>query len=137
VTLGVIGSPTGRAGAAVTILVLVGLCAIPAVVFVGFERSLTWFCNYNGRSSRAEPDPEAVLDDCRQSLRRLSREHAMVLVAEHLPAKVSRLRALELAYDDTLARACRALQIEDSTSPIRGAARAQTEAELMVRGFTW
>lgn len=54
------------------------------------------------------------------------------------PAKVARLRATSLAYDDVLVAACRALEVEvPAAPPLRPVDRLAAEAELARHGLTW
>ncbi len=121
-----------------TVVVYLALCFVPALVFAAAFRALEWLAKSDGRPRRRRPveDHAETLDRLRQDLRRLAGQHRQLVDAD-VPAKVSRLTALELAYDDTLREVCRALDVTAPTSAIRAAARAQTEAELMVRGFVW
>lgn len=53
-------------------------------------------------------------------------------------AKVARLRATTLAYDDVLLTACRALQITPPGSPpLQPIERLETEAALAQEGLVW
>jgi hypothetical protein len=54
------------------------------------------------------------------------------------PAKVARLRAASLAYDDVLIAACRALEVPTAErSPLDPLSRLEAEAELSLAGFHW
>jgi hypothetical protein len=54
-------------------------------------------------------------------------------------ARAFRLRAVALAYDDTLLMACRALEVDtgDATSPLPAIRRLEVESELARRGLHW
>jgi hypothetical protein len=111
------------------------LCAVPAVVFRAGAARLR---RRTGAGGHAEPVPPHKDDRERYSkdLRRLAADHERVLVAD-VPAKAARLRALELAYDDTLVHACRALEVEAPPTPFDAITRVQVEADLVTRGLTW
>jgi hypothetical protein len=114
------------------------LCVVPAAVFELFARGLgRWTGHSGGRerrttSSRQQDDRERYGKD----LRRLSADHDRVLTGD-VPAKAARLRALELAYDDTLVHACRALELDAPPTPFDAITRVQVEADLVTHGLTW
>jgi hypothetical protein len=96
---------------------------------------LWWSHGSAPRSRDADPGPslQRLVDD----LRRLEREYVRVERSD-LPARAARLRALNLAYDDTLRACCHALGLaEPSERPLSGVARLRTEAELAQRGLEW
>jgi hypothetical protein len=119
------------------VIAYIAICVVPVSVCVAVRRLVNWWPNRPVRGGRApEVNRDEELDKLRQRLRRLSHEHKELLASD-VAAKVKRLRAIELAYDDTLQEACRAFDVDQPPSPIPAAARAQAEAELMVRGFVW
>jgi hypothetical protein len=69
-------------------------------------------------------------------LRRLDAEHRRVALSD-LPGQGARLRALSLAYDDTLRDCCRALGLEEPSTPLSALDRLQTEAALAQHGVQW
>ena len=72
-------------------------------------------------------------------LRRLGQE-SMRLQADHrVSARAFHLHVAELAYDDTLLMACRALGVETGAvrSPLGGVRRLELEVELARRGLHW
>jgi hypothetical protein len=79
------------------------------------------------------PNLQRLVDD----LRRIEREYVRVERSD-LPARAARLKALNLAYDDTLRACCHALRLpEPSERPLSGVARLRTEAELAQHGLEW
>jgi hypothetical protein len=85
------------------------------------------------RDTAPGPDLRRLVDD----LRRIEREYVRVERSD-LPARAARLRALNLAYDDTLRACCQALRLpEPSERPLSGVARLSTEAELAQHGLEW
>ncbi|MFN2560644.1 MAG: hypothetical protein ABR571_05035 [Jatrophihabitans sp.] len=112
------------------------LCAVPAAVFqAGVGRFTRRTGSSPGRAPTAPPENDAH-ERYRRDLRRLAADHDRVLVAD-VPAKAARLRALELAYDDTLVHACRALEVDAPPAPFDAITRVQVEADLVTHGLTW
>jgi hypothetical protein len=114
------------------------LCAVPAAVFAACARAFDrWTSPSSGRDRprAATPAHEERLRYSKD-LRRLAADHARVMTA-NVPAKAARLRALELAYDDTLVHACRALDLDAPPTPFDALTRVQVEAELVTHGLTW
>lgn len=95
-----------------------------------------WWSHGSAERRRvADPGPSLrrLVDD----LRRIEREYVRVERSD-LPARAARLRALNLAYDDTLRACCHALGLpEPSERPLSGIARLCTEAELAQHGLEW
>ena len=132
-----------------TVLTYAAICVMPVLVFKLCAEALDRWTTHTNRprpaaGTRAEPTarpervPELVneLDGYGCTLRRLAAEHRRLLAGD-LPAKAARLRAVQLAYDDTLRQACRALDIDPPPSPLDPVARIQTEADLAVHGLAW
>jgi hypothetical protein len=72
-----------------------------------------------------------------EDLHRLEHEYIRI-ERSNSPAKAARLRAVNLAYDDTLRECCLALGLpEPGERPLSGLARLQTEAELAQHGLVW
>ncbi|HKF32049.1 MAG TPA: hypothetical protein VKB37_06705 [Jatrophihabitantaceae bacterium] len=119
--------------------VLIGYAAIlvPAAMVWAALKALRWWSE-SAATRRAPvaghgPSLERLVDD----LRRIEREYVRVERSD-LPARAARLRALNLAYDDTLRACCHALQLpEPSERPLSGVARLRTEAELAQHGLEW
>lgn len=88
------------------------------------------------RAERENHDPRDQRARFSKDLRRLAADHDRVLTAD-VPAKAARLRALELAYDDTLVHACRALALDAPPTPFDAITRVQVEADLVTHGLTW
>jgi len=93
------------------------------------------------RSRRPKQRPDAAtprtLHRLVDDLRRIEHEYIRV-ERSNSPAKAARLRALNLAYDDTLRECCLALGLpEPGERPLSGLVRLQTEAELVQHGLMW
>ncbi|MBV9595069.1 MAG: hypothetical protein JO147_14880 [Actinobacteria bacterium] len=70
-------------------------------------------------------------------LRRLEGEYRRVFES-NLPAKAARLRALNLAYDETLRCCCAEVGLpRPETIPLSGYDRLETEAALVQAGLVW
>ena len=70
-------------------------------------------------------------------LRRLEGEYARIQRAQE-PGRATRLRAVGLAYDDTLTACCRAVGLPaPSAPPLSALSRLHTEAALAQAGVTW
>ena len=115
-----------------------GLCFVPSIVFYLGMRGLMAFCAWNGPPWRREPAPQGpTLERLVSDLRRLEGDYRRI-EASDLPAKAARLRAVTLAYDDTLTACCRALDLpEPDRPPLGPVERLQTEAALAQHGLTW
>jgi len=119
--------------------VLIGYAAIltPAVLLWAALKAVRWWSNSAAarRAPVAEHGPS--LERLVEDLRRIEREYVRVERSD-LPARAARLRALNLAYDDTLRACCQALRLpEPSERPLSGVARLRTEAELAQHGLEW
>lgn len=111
----------------------------PAAAFYGAGKALDWLTRCDGpqRGSRktvpARPNLERLVGD----LRRLEHDYQQIERSD-LPARASRLRAVILAYDETLCACCLALDLpRPDLSPLDGLMRLQTEAALAQRGLVW
>lgn len=85
------------------------------------------------RLSRDRPSLERLVADLQrleEDFRRIERSNP--------PAKMVRLQAVSLAYDDVLCECCLALGLpEPGERPFRGVDRLQAECELARHGLTW
>ena len=71
-------------------------------------------------------------------LRRLERDFRRTEQEPGVPYRLARLRAISLAYDDTLLLCCRLLDVpEPDLPPWNGLTRLQVEAELARAGLDW
>jgi len=113
------------------VLVYAVLCVLPAAAF---KLVLLAISAWNRRPHR--PSPAVPAGKYGETLRRLSADHDRVLIAD-VPAKAARLRALELAYDDTLRAACQKLHVDVPPDPWDATTRVQLEADLVTHGLTW
>jgi len=125
------------------------LIVAPAAAFWLVVKALSWWSTWDGPRRQPPADPagpqqKAVGDPAGPSLqrlvddlRRLEREYSRVERSD-LPARAARLRALNLAYDDTLRACCHELGLpEPRERPLSSVVRLQTEAELAQHGLVW
>lgn len=85
------------------------------------------------RLTRDRPTLERLVAD----LQRLEEQFRRIDNSD-MPAKMQRLQAVSLAYDDVLCECCLALGLpEPGQRPFRGADRMHTELELARHGLTW
>jgi hypothetical protein len=92
-----------------------------------------------GRPPRPVPpaDVERSLERLVADLRRLEHEYQRIESSNEL-GRASRLRAIGMAYDDTLRACCRAVGLPaPERSPLTSIHRLQTEAALAQAGVTW
>lgn len=121
-----------------TLLSFVAICLLPAAIFKLIALALQWWSRYSDTrpSTVPAPDEHAVRARYSKDLRRLATEHDQLMSGDQ-PARAMRLRAVELAYDDTLRHACAALHLEAPQPPLDGITRMQTEADLVLHGLSW
>lgn len=121
-----------------TVLAFCALAVVPAAIFWGALKALQWWANWEGphHDPVAAPQPQSMgrlVDD----LHRLEREYLRIERSD-LPARAARLRAVSLAYDDTLLACCHALGLpEPCERPLSSIVRLETEAELAQHGLVW
>jgi hypothetical protein len=99
------------------------------------QRWNRWWC----MPARPVPpaDVERSLERLVADLRRLEREYQRIESSNEL-GRASRLRAIGMAYDDTLRACCRAVGLPaPERSPLSSIHRLQTEAALAQAGVTW
>ena len=118
------------------LVVVAAICAMPAVAFTLFARAFDWFVRHPGRPVAIVRNDAADLERFRANLRRLAAEHDRLMVSE-THGKMTRLRAVQLAYDDTLRQAGALLDLRLPDSPMPTVGRLQAEAELAAHGFVW
>ena len=117
-------------------IVFAVLCAVPVAVVKSRAAGVAaWARSPGGKKERA-PTRQDARERYGRDLRRLAADHERVLIAK-IPAKAARLRALQLAYDDTLVSACRALELDAPPTPFDAITRVQVEADLVTHGLTW
>jgi hypothetical protein len=117
------------------LLVYLGIALVPTAAFYGARRGLERFCapRHQRSGQPAAPQVERYV----HHLRRLDDEYVRI-EASSLPGRASRLRAVSLAYDDTLLDCCAALGLPGpGRPPLAPATRLLAEAELAQRGVTW
>lgn len=112
-------------------------CVAPAAVLIGCDKAVRAWVSRDRPSS--EPVP-AARDIARLSCD-LTRLHAEldVLRSSSVAARVHRLRATTLAYDDVLESCCTALQIGDGLPSREWSSvdRLEVEASLEDAGLRW
>lgn len=130
---------SGRWSAMTDFVVYVALCLAPALALLALMNAATWFSRWDfprrrrGVASTSGPTLERLVAD----LRRLESDYRRIECSD-LPAKSQRLRAVSLAYDDTLRACCLALELpEPEPAPLSALAPLRTEAELAQHGLTW
>lgn len=113
---------------------------VPLLVFWSALKALDLLTDWDGPPwrRRRQPTPtgpslQRLVDD----LRRLEGVYRDIERGDP-PAKAARLRAVSLAYDDTLRACCRALDLPAPESPpLDPVVRLQTEAALAQSGLRW
>ena len=127
------------------LVVLVLLCALldhvlprrPSRHRRRLQRSLERLAARLGRPVEPEADPFETLR-LQSRLGHLAAKIQRVESAPHIYAKAHRLMALEAAYDDLLAEACRLAGVPGTTEIERGEQRRwHEEQELATRGWSW
>ena len=121
------------------LVICTALVVVPAAGFFVAARILARRANRRLVAEHARPQPPAAASLGRlvDDLRRLEAEYIRIERSD-LPARGARLRAVALAYDDTLRACCLALGLpEPAERPLSGLMRLQTEAELAQRGLVW
>lgn len=123
----------------IVLVVYTALVVVPAAAFYGTARLMAQWSNRrnaapdSGEAPPAAPNLGRLVDD----LRRLEAEYIKIERSD-LPARGARLRAVALAYDDTLRACCLALGLPGPEErPLSGLMRLQTEAELAQHGLVW
>lgn len=116
-------------------LVYLVLAVLPAAAFWGARVGLERLA-----SDRPVPGPAPLvhrpLERLVGDLRRLKADLSRLLTAD-VPGRVSRLRVLSLAYDDTLLACCRAVGLPEPQAPLSPVGRLEAEAALAQAGVTW
>lgn len=110
---------------------------LPAAVFHGAWVALQRWSS--GSSWRVQPSApsERALEVLVSDLRRLEADFSRTLTAE-VPYRAARLKAISLAYDDTLRICCRVLDVpEPGRPPWSPTTRLAIEAELARAGLDW
>jgi len=114
------------------------VCVAPAAILIGCDKAVRAWVAPN-RSATCAPTP-APRDIARLSsdLTRLYAE-LDVLRSSKAAARVHRLRATTLAYDDVLEACCTALQVEDGIPEREWSTveRLEVEATLEEAGLRW
>ena len=122
-----------------TALLYLLLAVTPAVVLWAAAKGLERIVLGPRRRvpAAAAATAERPLERLVADLRRLEREYARIERAQE-PGRATRLRAVGLAYDDTLTACCRAVGLPaPSAPPLSALGRLHTEAALARAGVTW
>ena len=117
------------------VLVYIAIAVIPTATLWAALWIGRWFANWaqSHQPPPTPPDLKRLVND----LHRLEAEYVRIESSD-TPAKAARLRAVSLAYDDTLRDCCQALGLPQPTErPLTGLARLETEAELAQHGLVW
>ncbi|MDE9365855.1 hypothetical protein PZ938_09595 [Luteipulveratus sp. YIM 133132] len=127
----------------VVVLYLV-VCVLPGVTFLVAERcyrawtgETPWPRSRSTQAPQAPVVPHPPLERLVADLRRLDAEIARLELSAQ-PARVRRMEAVALAYDDTLRSCCVALEVPlPSGDRLDAAERLQVEADLAQAGLVW
>jgi hypothetical protein len=115
---------------------LAALLLAPAVAFAALAAALDRWVTWNPRRPGPSPTGRSV-ERLAADLRRLRHDWSRVTTSDQAAAG-TRLRAVALAYDDTLYACCLALEVpEPRRPPLDALGRLETEAALAQRGLTW
>jgi hypothetical protein len=120
---------------------VVTLMLLPAAAFWAAGRAWEALARVDAPTwpGRAVPQPRGpTIERLGADLRRLSREIDR-LESSDVPAKMARMTATALAYDDVLLAACRALELPApaARAPLGPVERLQAEAALAREGMVW
>lgn len=113
------------------LVLVVVLMPVAGYALIGGVRAARWF-----DEKRRKAPPPVPVDRLEANLRRLRTELDQTETSPELTAKQFRVRSVRGAYLDTLAEACRRLDV--SPAPTDGATQAdiyRTEAALAERGL--
>jgi hypothetical protein len=124
------------------LMALWGLCLFSPLILWGADK--VWEGRKARRYAQAVrcrppglPRDRPSLEQLVADLRRLEEEYRKV-EGSNPPAKVQRLRAISMAYDDVLCECCLALGLPPPEErPLSGVDRLQAECELARHGLTW
>lgn len=112
------------------------LVATPAVALLAAGRALERWCGaYRIQHGDRQPSGES-LERLAADLRRLEDDYRRIAGSD-LPARVTRMRSVTMAYDDTLCACCQALGLPEPGVPLSSLDRLETEAALAQQGLSW
>ncbi|MCW2679542.1 MAG: hypothetical protein JWM62_943 [Frankiales bacterium] len=119
-----------------TLLVYLLLAVTPAAAFSAARAGLERWIR-GPRTADVGVPAERSLERLVADLRRLELDHVRTARSD-APGRASRLRAIGLAYDETLHECCRAVGLTASSRPpLSAVGRLETEAALAAAGVTW
>lgn len=113
-------------------------CVAPAAILIGCDKAVrAWIEPKGSRASVPAPAPRDIAR-LSSDLTRLYAE-LDVLRSSKAAARVHRLRATTLAYDDVLESCCTALQVDEGLPPREWSSveRLEVEATLEEAGLRW
>jgi len=102
--------------------------------------ALRWLIGAYERFHPPPPQPVGPpIQRIAADLRRIAGHLDQLVAAGPIPGRILRVQATTAAYDDTLLRACRALDVDTDglSSPMSSTQRLQTEAALSGAGLVW
>jgi hypothetical protein len=118
------------------LLYLVAVCT-PAAAFWGARVGVERLILGPGRRATTPTPAQRPLERLVADLRRLEQDYRRIKSSDE-PHRAKRLRAVALAYDDTLGDCCRAVGLpEPSRPPLSDISRLETEAALAKCGVHW
>lgn len=121
-----------------TLVIYLAICILPTAALYCASKALQWFSSYDRLAPRTGmPRDQPSLQRLVADLQRLEQEYRR-LERSDAPAKVQRMRAVSLAYDDVLGESCIALDLPLPTErPLSAFNRLEAEMELARHGLMW
>lgn len=117
------------------------LAPTACAVAIGYTPAvIRWLTHTYERLRPPPPQPLGPpIERIAADLRRIAGHLDQLVAAGPIPGRILRVRTTTAAYDDTLLRACRALDVDTAalSSPMSSAQRLQTEAALSRAGLVW
>ena len=121
----------------IAVLLYLALAATPALAFWAAALAVERLGRRPRRARGTRVAAGRPLERLVADLRRLEEDYSRIQRSEE-PHRAKRLRAIGLAYDDTLRDCCRAVGLpEPSPPPLSAVSRLQTEAALAQSGVRW
>lgn len=117
------------------LLMYSALVLAPTVVLLGVDRTVLWWAARTKPCRTPQPSGRPV-EQLTADLARLDAEQRSLSRAP-VTTRGLRLRAVSLAYDDTLRACCRAVGVAEPPTPLSSVDRLVTEALLAQHGLTW
>lgn len=116
----------------------VAAAVLPALLLLGAWLGMTRWSQAGPWRRSPAAATERTLEGLVSDLRRLERDFRRTEAGD-LPYRAARLKAISLAYDDTLRICCRVLEVPepDDRTPWPPFTRLAIEAELARAGLAW